>query len=146
MLLIDANLLIYAYQSNSPRHERARAWLERVLNDDAPVLLSLTTLLAFVRLMTDPNLHRSPLDVPTALRHVTRWLARPNVSIAEPTPAHWSTLLSVATDGQARGPMLMDAHLAALALEHGATVCTADRDFRRFKGVRVVDPLAERSG
>lgn len=146
MLLIDANLLIHAYQTNSPHHERARPWLERVLSGDEPVLISLTTLLAFMRIMTDRNLHGQPMDVPTAHRHVSAWLARPNVSVAEPTPAHWPTLLSVATESQARGPILMDAHLAALAVEHGATVCTADRDFRRFKGVRVVDPLAEDPG
>lgn len=143
MLLVDANLLIYAYQSNTVHHARARAWLESVLNGDEDVLISMTTLLAFMRIMTDPGLHANPLDVPTVHRHVTTWLARPNVSVAEPTPEHWSTILSVATEGQARGPVLMDAHLAALAIEHGATVCTADRDLRRFKGIRIVDPIKE---
>lgn len=144
MLIVDANLLIYAYNADSAQHERARAWLEGVLNGDEPVGLPLTTVLAFVRITTDPNLLRRPQDLQHALGIVRDWLQRPGVTIAEPTPEHWPTLLSVATEGQARGPMLMDAHLAALAIEHGATLCTADRDFRRFKGVRVVDPLGDR--
>lgn len=146
MLLIDSNILIYAYDPASRHHERARTWLEGVLSDDEPIRFGLVSLLSFVRILSDPRLFAHPMDVAEAHAHVQTWLDRDIAAIAEPTPAHWSTFLAVATDGQARGPMLMDAHLAALAIEHGATVCTADRDFRRFKGVRVVDPLAERSG
>lgn len=146
MLLIDSNILIYAYDPGSRHHERARTWLERVLGSDEQVRLGLVSLLSFVRILTDPRLYARPMDVAEAHAHVQTWLERDNVAVAEPTPEHWSTFLTVATEGQARGPVLMDAHLAALAIEHGATLCTTDRDFQRFAGVRILDPLARREG
>jgi hypothetical protein len=88
---------------------------------------------------------REPLPVEEAIGLVDSWLAQPPVIIAAPTERHWLLLTELAAGGQARGPLLMDAHLAALAAEHGATLCTTDRDFTRFPGVRVKDPLASAS-
>jgi hypothetical protein len=82
------------------------------------------------------------MPVSQALGVVREWLDRPNVAIAEPTERHWERLATLATAGQASGALVMDAHLAALALEHGAAVATTDRDFRRFPGLRVIDPVA----
>jgi len=140
--LVDANMLLYAYDTDSPHHGRARAWLEGALDGQGPVRFALTTLMAFVRISTDARVFARPLDADTACAHVAEWLALPDVAIAEPTPDHWSVLARVASDGQASGPMMMDAHLAALAVEHGATLCTSDRDFRRVRGVRTLDPLS----
>lgn len=142
MILLDANLLLYAYDGTGRHHEAARTWLERTLSHEPDVRLGVVTLLAFVRISTDPRVFEQPLDPTDAIGIVAGILARPNVSLASPGDRHWRLLADVATAGQARGPMLMDAHLAALALEHGAVLATTDRDFRRFAGLRVIDPLA----
>lgn len=141
MILIDANLLLYAYDASSPRHEQARAWLESTLTGDEEVRFSLLTLLAFVRIATNPAVFERHLPTAEAIGCVREWLDLPNVAVADPTARHWSLLDDVATAGQARGPLVMDAHLAALAIEHGATLCTTDRDFARFPTLRSRDPL-----
>jgi hypothetical protein len=141
MILIDANLLLYAYDGTSARHAAARAWLENVFSSPEPVGLSWITLLAFLRVGTDPRAVRRPLSPADASAIVGTWLQRPNVTILQPTERHWSVLTRLLTDGQARGPLVMDADLAALAIEHGATLCTVDRDFGRFPGLTVVNPL-----
>jgi len=144
LILIDANVVIYAYDRSDPHHPVARPWLERTIGGEEPVGFPLMTLLAFVRISTNPGLHREPLPARTAVSIVRSWLAHPNVSMVSPTERHWSTLEGLAASGQARGPLLMDAHLAALAIEHGATLATTDRDFSRFPGLRTIDPLTTR--
>lgn len=141
MILVDANLLLYAYDSTGPRHVQARSWLEATLDSDEQVGFSMVTLLAFVRIGSSPVVFDRPLSVGKAIDLVQGWLRLPNVSIAAPSGRHWAVLAKVADAGQARGPMIMDAHLAALAVEHGATLCTTDRDFARFPGLRFRDPL-----
>lgn len=141
MIVIDANVLLYAYDARSPRHAPARAWLERAMNQERDVRIGLASVLAFARLATDPRVFALPLTVETATGHVTSWLARPNVSIAMPADGHWSRLGLLATEAQARGPLLMDAHLATLVAEHGATLITTDRDFARFAGLRFENPI-----
>jgi toxin-antitoxin system PIN domain toxin len=142
VILIDANVLLYAQDSTSDRHEPARRWVERTLTDEPDVRFGLTTLLAFARIGTDPRVFREPLSPAEALQIVTDWLDRPNVAIASPGTRHWAIVTELAVLGQARGPLLMDAHLAALAIEHGAKLATTDRDFARFPRLRLVDPLA----
>jgi toxin-antitoxin system PIN domain toxin len=142
MILVDANLALYAYDRSSPRHGVAREWFESTLNSDERVGFALVTVLAFVRIITSRAVYRRPMPVSQALGVVREWLDRPNVAIAEPTERHWERLATLATSGQAKGALVMDAHLAALALEHGAAVATTDRDFRRFPGLRVIDPVA----
>jgi toxin-antitoxin system PIN domain toxin len=142
VILVDANLAIYAYDRTSSRHEGARRWFEAALSGDEEVRFSLVTLLAFLRIMTNPAIFRQPARPADAIAIVRTWLARPNVKLATPTDRHWELLAEVASKGQARGPLLMDAHLAALAMEHGATLATTDRDFARFAGLRFHDPLA----
>ncbi len=144
MILIDANVLLYAYDETSARHAMARAWLESVFSSPEPVGLSWVTLLAFLRIGTDPRAVRRPLSPVEASAIVGSWLQRPNVNVLQPTERHWVVLSRLLTDGQARGPLVMDADLAALAIEHGATLCTVDRDFSRFPGLDVVNPLDNR--
>lgn len=142
MILVDANLLLYAYDTASPHHEKARGWFEQVMAEEE-VGLALTTLLAFVRIASSPAVFERPLPVDEAVALVQEWLAVPTVSLVEPTHRHWPRLAQVASEGQARGPLVMDAHLATLAMEHGAVLQSTDRDFRRFDGLRWRDPIRE---
>ena len=142
MILIDANILVYAHDLGSERHAAAKRWLEEVLETESDVRFGLVTVLAFLRVITNPRVFARPLSQADAVQVVVTWLERANVAICEPTERHWPLLAELATDGQARGPLLMDAHVAALALEHGATLATTDRDFTRFTGLRWFNPLA----
>jgi toxin-antitoxin system PIN domain toxin len=142
VIIVDANLAIYAYDRTSPRHEDAKRWFEAALNGDEEVRFSLTTLLAFLRITTHPAIFRQPAKPAEAIAIVATWLARPQVKVANPSGRHWEILAEVASKGQARGSLVMDAHLATLAMEHGATLATTDRDFARFAGLRFRDPLA----
>lgn len=100
------------------------------------------TLLGFLRVSTNPALFERPLTAERAIQIVSEWLELPNVEVATPTNRHWQVLGELAAAGQARGPMLMDAHLAALTIEYGATLASTDRDFARFPGLRFRNPLA----
>lgn len=142
MIIVDANLALYAYDASSPRHDAARRWFEDALNGREEVRFALVSLLAFIRISTSSAIFRRPMRSAQAIDIVTTWLDRPNVRVATPSERHWSVLSDVASVGQARGPQLMDAHLAALAIEHGATLATTDRDFLRFPRLRLLDPLA----
>lgn len=145
MILIDANLLLYAYDTSSPQHRRAKPWLEETLSGREEVRIPLTSALAFLRIGTNPTVFERPMSSRDAITIVAEWLDRPQVSLALPTAGHWKTLGTVAEGGQARGVLLADAHLAALTIEHGGTLCTTDRDFARFEGLRFTNPLAAES-
>jgi toxin-antitoxin system PIN domain toxin len=142
LILVDANLLLYAYDASSPRHLAARRWLEEALVGVEPVQFPLQSVLAFVRIGTDPRVFERPLDSTEAIAIVESWLRRPTARLVTPGEGHWRILADVARAGQARGPRLMDAHLAALAIEHGATLMSADRGFARFPGLRFRNPIA----
>ena len=141
MLLIDANLLVYAYHTQSAEHRASRQWHESTLNGAEPVRLAWMTIWAFLRITTNARVFRRPLSAAEAGEAVSSWLDQPNVSVLEPAERHWEILRDLARKGQASGPLMMDAALAALAVEHGATLCTADRDFARFPGLKWTNPL-----
>lgn len=141
MILVDANLLLYAYDTSSPDHAGARAWLEVALNGEERVGIGLQVLLAFMRIATHPGVFARPLAPADAIAIVSSWLGRPQVAMASPGDRHWEILTEVSASGQARGARLMDAHLAALAIEHGATLATTDRGFARFPGLRFRNPI-----
>jgi len=141
VILLDANVLIYAHDETSPHHGASRQWLEDAFSESDEVAIALVSLLAFLRVMTNPGLFDAPMSVAQAVEIVTEWLSLPNVGVAQPTRRHFEHVVQLARSGKVWGPMLMDAHLAALAIEHGATLCTTDRDFARFKGLRTEDPL-----
>jgi toxin-antitoxin system PIN domain toxin len=143
MILCDANLLLYAYNASAPEHESARGWLERSLSSPAPFALSWPTIGAFLRLTTNRAVFLAPLSIAEATRAVEAWLARPMVVLLEPGPRYWAIARLLLEASNARGPLVADALLAALALEHGATLATHDRDFRRFEGLSLLDPLAD---
>lgn len=141
MILVDANLLLYAYDASSPQHASAKRWLEKALSGDEEVRIPLTSALAFLRIGTHPSVFRRPLAASEAVGIVAEWFQRPGVELAEPTAVHWATLGPLARDGQARGPLMADAHLAALTVEHGGILYTTDRDFARFDGLKFRNPL-----
>jgi uncharacterized protein len=143
VILVDANLLLYAYHPRAEQHEQSRAWLEAALSGPDLVRFSWVTLWAFLRIATNPRAFERPLSASEAEAAISAWLAQPVAGIAEPGERHWEILRGLVRDGQASGPLVMDAVLAAIALEHGATVCTADRDFSRFPGIKWMNPLAE---
>lgn len=145
MKLLDANILLYAYNSDSPHHEVCRTWLEQVFNGTEPVSLPWQTALAFVRIATNSRVSSRPLTSNQACSIVDRWLERPNVTLVGPTEQYWSVLRELLIEAQVTGPLVTDAALAALALEQGATLCSTDRDFRRFRGLKLIDPLERRT-
>ena len=132
-------MLLYAYDSDSPRHAPCAAWLSGVLSGAEEVGLSFVVALGFIRLATHPVIWARPMPTTDAIAIVRSWLARPQVRPLQPTETYWETLQAVAPDSRAVGSVVMDAHLAALARERGATVVTTDRDVRRFTGVRLFD-------
>jgi toxin-antitoxin system PIN domain toxin len=141
VIVIDANILLYAYDSSSAHHEVARGWLESILSRPEPVGLAWMTVLAFLRISTNPRAFQHPFSVTEAVAIVSGWLDRPMVTLLGPGERHWEILRDLLLEGQAPGPLVMDAHLAALAIEHGATLSTSDRDFARFPGLRLHNPL-----
>lgn len=141
MILIDANLLIYAIDADSVHHARARRWLEETLSSDASVGLAWIVVLAFVRITTRAGIMRNPLTPEQAIGFVDGWLAQPYVSLVAPGEGHWRVLRNLLLSGGTAGNLTSDAHLAALAIEHGCDVTSADNDFRRFAGVTLINPL-----
>lgn len=141
MILVDANLLLYAYHPRAEQHERARAWLESALSGLEPVGLPWSTILAFLRLATSPRVFARPLSTAEAEIIVSTWLVEPSVVLVSPGDRYWEILRTLLIDAQVTGPLVTDAALAALAIEHGATLATTDRDFARFRGLRLSDPL-----
>jgi len=144
MILVDANILLYAYDPSSPHHHIARDWIETTLAEPGPVGLAWTVILAFLRIGTSPRVLEHPFSVTEATDIVATWLDQPLVTVLHPGERHWEILRRLLVEGQAPGPLVTDAHLAALAIEHGATLATADRDFARFPGLRVMNPLSPR--
>jgi uncharacterized protein len=146
MILVDANLLLHAYNLRSRDHEASRVWLERVLSGPQLVRFGWLTVWAFLRIATNPRAFDQPLTIDDAVDIVGSWFEQPSVSVLEPGERHWELLQRLTDRGQATGPLVMDAALAALAIEHGATLYTTDRDFARFPGLTWVNPLAPIDG
>ena len=142
MRIPDLNLLIYAVDRQAPLHRSALRWWDATLSGTETVGLAWSVLLGFVRLTTSTRVVRSPLAAEAALDYVDRWLALPVTTVVDPTPRHASVLRDLLGRTGTGGNLVADAHLAALAIEHGAQLCSADRDFGRFPGLTWVDPLA----
>jgi uncharacterized protein len=141
VIVVDANLLIYSYDTESSGHEKSRAWVEKILSGSEPVGLSWQTVSAFLRVITNRRLPGSRLALERAVQIVDDWLAQPNVRILVPGDDHWSVLRTMIVEGAASGPLVTDAQLAALTIEYGGVLYTADRDFARFPGLRWMNPL-----
>ena len=146
MILVDTNLLLYAYHSNSVHHEAARRWLEGVVSDPEPVVVTWVSVLAFLRISTDTRMSGELFSMEEAASIVDGWLSQGHLGILLPGERHWGILAGLLAESQSRGPLVTDTHIAALAIEHGARLCTNDRDFRRFSGLRVEYPLEPQPG
>jgi hypothetical protein len=142
MILLDANILLYAYNADVPEHDSISAWLEEVFAGPERVGTPWVSLWAFLRVSTNARLTRRPLAVSAAFEIVGELIAQPNVTIIDPGSRHVEILRSVAVESRVSGPHMTDAVLAALAIEHGAILASTDRGFARFKGLRWVNPLA----
>ena len=140
MILPDANVLLYAVNSSSDQHARALQALRRAFDDPRGVAFAWTSLLAFLRLSTRRGTFPRPLSVEDSLRVVERWLRHPGAQVAHPGERHAEVLGRLLRSAGVAGNLTTDAHLAALAIEHGGAVLTFDRDFARFEGVRWVMP------
>ena len=142
MILLDANILIYAYDADAPLHRAAAAWLEDVLNGTEIIGLPWITLWAFLRVSTNPRLWPNPKSAEEAFQVIGDLLAQPIVVVVSPEGRHAELLQRLVIDHRASGPLLTDAALAALALEQGAVLASTDQDFGRFADLRWVNPLA----
>lgn len=142
MILIDANLLVYAANQAAPEHRAAREWLDEKLSGTARVGLPWPSLLAFVRLTTNPLVMRRPVPVATAWQQVTQWLAAGPAWVPQTTTRHPEILGALCGPSWMTSRLVPDAHLAALAIEHGLTLCSTDGDFARFAGLDWKNPLA----
>ena len=143
MKLPDVNLLLYAVNEGSPAHDRAKSWLEQALSGTEEVGFTWLVLLGFVRIATNPVLLERPLSSSEAMDYVEEWLDSPVATVPHPTERHATHLRDLLEPlDTTAGNLTSDAHLAALAIEHGAELCSHDTDFIRFKGLRWTDPLA----
>jgi hypothetical protein len=143
VILVDANLLLYAYHPRSEQHATSRAWLEATLSGPELVRFAWITLWAFLRISTNVRVFERPLSTAEAEVAVSSWLAQPTAAALDPGERHWAILRGLVREGQTAGPLVMDAALAAIAIEHGATLCTTDRDFSRFPGLKWTNPLED---
>lgn len=142
MILVDANLLLYAVNRDLPQHEAARAWWESVLSRNAPVGMAWVVVLAFLRISTSSRIFEHPLDIKSAVAYIEEWLSVSCVVSITPGPEHWQTLQQLITYSGTGGNLTTDVHLAALAIEQGYTLYSADNDFKRFTGLIHINPLA----
>ncbi len=143
MILIDANLLIYAVNRDAFHHESARRWFEETLSGGQRVGLPWICLLAFLRLTTRPGVLANPLTIDQATDFIDGWLKQPFVEPIVPGSAHWPIFRQLLHATGAGGNLTSDLHVAAMAIERGATVYSADYDFQRFAGLDHVNPLGE---
>jgi len=141
LILVDANILLYAEDSLHPRHEQARTWWDDRLSGTGVVCLCWTVLCAFIRIATNPRVFESPLSLEQAVARVQSWLDQPCTRVIRPTERHWIVFQQVLADGQAVANLVTDAHLAALAIEHGCELASTDADFARFSKLKWKNPL-----
>lgn len=142
MILIDANILLYAEDSLSALHKQARRWWDNQLSQRGPVCLSWTVLSAFIRIGTNPRVFEHPLSLEQAIGRVRSWLDQPCTRVIRPTDQHWTVFQQMLTDGKAVANLVTDAHLAALAIEHGCELASTDSDFARFSQLKWINPLS----
>lgn len=142
MIVPDVNLLVYAVNSDSPRHAVAREWFEKSMSGTRPMGLTWIVLLAFLRLTTHPGVFAKPLRAEEALAYVDEWVAHPRTRLLSPGEEHWGILRGLLRAAGTAGNLSSDAHLAAIAIAHNATLASADHDFRRFAQLDSVNPLS----
>lgn len=141
MILIDANILIYAINQDAPLHKQAKNWWENVLSGSHIIGIPWVVALAFLRITTNPRVFPQPLTTQQAIAYLDEWLEQPITRLVAPGDKHWSILRNLLLQTGTAGNLTTDAHIAALALEQGYCVYSSDNDFKRFAGIRHVNPL-----
>jgi toxin-antitoxin system PIN domain toxin len=141
LILVDANILLYAEDDKSPRHNEAREWWDAQLSGTATVCLCWTVINAFTRIGTNPRIFESPLSLAEAIDRIQSWLEQPCVRVIVPTNRHWELIRTLLVDGNASANLVTDAHLAALAMEYGCVLYSTDSDFSRFTGLKWKNPI-----
>ncbi|HEY2078865.1 MAG TPA: type II toxin-antitoxin system VapC family toxin [Streptosporangiaceae bacterium] len=141
-MIVDANVLLYAVDTSSPFHKPAKDWLEDSLNEPTRIGLPWASLLAFQRISTHPRASASPLNPSQAWSFVADWLDTDGVWVPVPGERHAEIISDLIVAGDLRGNLVTDAHLAALAIEHGVGICSTDSDFARFPQITWMNPLA----
>jgi len=142
VIVLDANLLLYAYNSSAPNHTRARLCVEAAFSGTEAVGLPWQAVSAFLRIITNRRLPGNRLSMDEAAAIVDEWAALPAVHLPAPEDRHWDFFRRMLIDGKASGPLTSDAELAALTMENGGMLYTTDRDFARFPGLKWTNPLA----
>lgn len=142
MILVDANILLYAEDSLHPLHHKARDWWDSRLSESEPVCLSWPVLSAFIRIGTNPRVFENPLSLEQAVDRIQSWLDQPCTRVVQPTDQHWVVFQQMLVDGQAAANLVTDAHLAALAIEYGCQLVSTDSDFARFPKLKWMNPLS----
>jgi hypothetical protein len=141
MITPDANIILYAYNEDAPKHSEAKRWLEEQLTLPVAFGLSWQVITAFLRISTNPKAFPQPFELQEAIEIVGEWITLPNTEILTPTINHWTIFQNLIVEGQTKAALMMDAHLAALAIEHGAILATTDRDFQKFSALKTTNPL-----
>lgn len=141
MKLIDLNVLLYVVNEDSVHHARVLAWWKQALNDDEPLGLPWVVLLGFLRIATNPDVFPRPLTPDAAAAKVAGWLSLDSTRLVQERDEHWNILRALLSETGTAGNLVTDAHLAALAISHGAELVSCDGDFARFKGLRWHNPI-----
>jgi len=141
MILLDVNILVYAYDANSRHHAHARQWWENQLNGSQLIGLSWVGVLGFIRLLTNPRIFQHPYSAEEVVAIVDTWLLQPHVKMIHPSEQHFARLAGLIRQLGTAGNLTTDAHLAALAMERGLILQTTDADFARFPGLKWHNPL-----
>lgn len=140
MIFPDVNLLVYAHDSSSPFHGRASTWLTDLLENEQ-VFFAWHSICGFLRIVTNRQIYRNPLTLTQAVEIVDSWLVLDNTHLVSLEKKNWPLFSKMLLESQATGNLVMDAHLAAMAASCGATLASTDRDFTRFAGIQVVNPI-----
>lgn len=143
MIVPDVNLLVYAYNADMPHHAAARAWFERIMTDEHPIGFPWASVMGFVRIMTNRSAVVQPITSDEACGVVRTWLEREHAQILDPGPRHLELFQGMLAAAHGAGNLTTDAHLAAIAVEYQAELCSNDRDFGRFPGLRWSNPLKD---
>ena len=141
MKVVDLNVLLYVVNENAAHHRALLTWWEDAVNGDESVGLPWAVLLGFIRMATNPKIFPHPLDPATAISKIGSWLALPNIYVAREKDGHWEILRTMLIESGTAGNLTTDAHLAALAISHGAVLVSCDSDFARFRGLRWENPI-----
>jgi len=143
LILVDANILLYAEDSLSPQNSRAREWWDTRLSGTDPVCLCWVVISAFIRISTNPRIFKSPLSLEDAVERVQEWISQPCLRLIHPTERHWIIFKRMLIAGKARANLVTDAHLAALSIEYGCELNSTDADFSRFPNLKWKNPLVD---